>query len=119
MVWKDLILLDVLKGMFTLFLCLSSMIWGRVEAQAISRPPLTVETPVQFLISIHGIFIYLFIYLAGSTMLPHLPAPIKLFDDLHGVLVDKMSRDRGFPKYFAFPLLASCHHCVVPTDGVF
>jgi len=42
----SIIILDLLKGMFMLLLCLSSMIWGRVNAQAISRPPLTVETPV-------------------------------------------------------------------------
>jgi len=69
-VWIGIILLDVLKGMFLLFLCLRSMIWGRVKAQAISRPPLTMDTPVQFHIS------------------------------LRGILVDKMSMDRVFPKYF-------------------
>ena len=56
--------------MFTLFSCLSSMICGRVKAQAISRPPHTMEIPVQSHIS------------------------------LHGILVDKMSLDKDFPKYF-------------------
>jgi len=56
MVWIGIILLDVLKGIFILFLCLSSTILGRVKAQAISRPPLTVETPVKSHISLHGIW---------------------------------------------------------------
>jgi len=55
-IWIGIILLDALKGMFMLSLCPSSMIWGRVKAQTISRPPLTVKTPVQSHISLHGIF---------------------------------------------------------------
>jgi len=87
MAWIDTILLYVLKGMFMLFLCLSSMIWGRVKAQAISHPPLTVETPVQSHISLRGIF------------------------------GEQNVRDRVFPKYFGVTLLASCHHYSIHTHS--
>ena len=56
MAWIGVIILDVLKGVFMLFLCLGSMIWGRAKTQAISQPPVNFETPVQPHVSPHGIF---------------------------------------------------------------